>query len=202
MKIQLLAAVALLALAIPASASHSDLRSLTHDLDAALAEGKVDAASEIRIREHLEDALGLARNGSPVDGRCLDAALPLHEKAYRASDAIQLAGKLCRSGVDPDVLRVALDAYADAFRATDAISLAGAMARRDDLRGKGDILLVATKKHAAIYRAQDAPRLAADYTAKLPRGSASCVERSLVTYEKAYRKSDALLLAARLCGGG
>lgn len=199
MKTPLLVGAAFLVLAIPASASHSDLRSLTHDLDSVLAEARVDPANEAKIRALIQDAIRLAKNSSPVDSRCLDIATPAYEKHFQPNDALRFAGALCRDDLDADVLRVANAVYAKIYVPADALRFAAVLAKREDLRGKADLVELAYARYAANWQPTDALRFATNWAAKLPRGSEPCLSRALVTYEKSYQKSDALAYAAKFC---
>ena len=184
--------------ALPVAASHSDLRSLTHDLDTALADATLDAPTEAKIRAHLEDAIRIARNTS-LDVRCLDVVSPVYQKIYIAPDAIRLAATLCRTGVDVGVLEVANGVLSKVYVPLDALRLSADYSRRDDLRGKADLLRLANQQYATIYVPVDALRLAADFTAQQPRGSAGCIERTFPIYRTSYHAHDALQFAARLC---
>ena len=186
-------------LALPVAASHADLRSLTHDLDTALAASPLDASSEARVRAHLEDAIGIVRTAGTVDVRCLDVVGPVYQKAYIPTEAIRMAATLCRTSIDVDVLRVANDVFSKIYVPLDALRLAADYARRPDLRGKADILLFANQKFATVYVPADALRLAATFAATAPRGSAPCIERAFTIYRSSFYLHDALRLSADLC---
>lgn len=186
-------------LAFPVAASHADLRSLTHDLDTALAVSKLDAAGEAKVRAHLEDALRTVRAAGAVDIDCLDLVAPVYQKIYVATDAIRMAAALCRTGVDADVLRVTHDVLSKVYVPLDALRLAADYSRRDDLRGKGDVLRFANQQYATVYVPVDALRLAANFTATTPRGSAGCIERAFPIYRTSYHVHDALRFSGNLC---
>jgi hypothetical protein len=185
-----------------ARAGTRDAGALIEALEAQLAESPPDAATDAAIRDHLEEALRLAKSGgtrSRADGHCVDYASGVYEKVYQPQDALEKATALCRGGLDGELLEMGTDVYAKVFQRTDAMEKVAKVIGRPELSGKGDIVAFAYGAYANVFQPVDAFEKAAAFTAREPRGSLGCIQRAWQTYGKTRQPIDALEAAGSLC---
>lgn len=197
-----LAFLVTLATPVPGHAGERDLRVLASTLEDELRNADLDDDTRAEVTAHLARSLELVRRSGGRRVRssaCLDFAVPIYERVYQASAALEYGMKFCAEPIDTEVLSSAFAVYRTVYDPQAALKSAGELARRDDLSGKSQLLAFAFDRYRKVYDGTAALKNAADLVARTPRDAGHCIERAYATYAKQWDGTAALKKSFEVC---
>lgn len=188
--------------ATPSRAAERDLRVLAATLHDELAAADLDPDTRAEVTALLARSLELVRRSggrSVRDSACLDFAVPIYERLFQPTAALEYGMKFCAEPIDMEILSIAYGVHAKVFDAAAALKTAGTLARRDDLAGKSHLLAFALERYRKVFDARAALEKAAEVAAGAPADAGPCVERAFATYAKQWDGTAALEKSFEVC---